>query len=56
LHSAPSGKEPAGAVTVDEGAGVYPPAEVLVTVADAEDEEDKNPLQKPWLQVLKAHC
>jgi hypothetical protein len=29
---------------------------VLVTVADAEDESDKNPLQKPWLQVLKAHC
>jgi hypothetical protein len=25
---------------------------VLVTVADAEDEEDKNPLQKPSLQVL----
>jgi hypothetical protein len=43
-------------VTVDEGAGVYPPAEVLVIVADAEEEEDKNPLQKPWLQVLKAHC
>lgn len=57
LHSAPSGREPGAAVTVDEGAGVKPPAGVLVITGDAEaEEEGTKPLQKPWLQVLKAHC
>jgi hypothetical protein len=63
LHSAPRGKDPAGATMVDEGAGIGPGAVgVVVIVADAEDdeaeEEAMKPLQRPCsrLHVLKAHC
>lgn len=45
LHCAPRGREPAGAVTVGEGAGVKPPG-VLVMVGVA-DEEAMKPLQRP---------
>ncbi len=59
LHSAPSGSVPGAAVTVGEGAGVKPPPWLLVTVGDAEeDEEGRKPLQRFCcrLHVLKAHC
>jgi len=57
LHWAPRGSDPGAAVTVDEGAGLNPPVGVLVIVGEAEGvDEDRKPLQRPWLQVLKAHC
>jgi len=61
LHSAPRARDPAGAVMVEEGAGLQPgDVGVLVMVADAEEaaaeELATKPLQKPWLQVLNAHC
>jgi len=57
LHAAPRGRDPAGAVTVDDGAGCAPWAGVLVIVADAAGEAlARMPLQKPPSQVLNAHC
>lgn len=60
LHWAPSGREPAAAVTVEEGAGCQPAVGVLVMVAEgtAEEEDAMKPLHRPCsrLQVLNAHC
>lgn len=59
-HSAPRGRVPGAAVTVDEGRGWKPPAlddaDVMVGVDDEAEDEARKPLQKPPLQVLKAHC
>jgi len=58
-HTAPSGKEPAGAVTVDDGGLTGEPVAVAVTVIGGDTKEvDRTPLQRPCckLQVLKAHC
>lgn len=47
-------------MTVDDGRGWKPPAldDVGVTEGVAEEAEDeaRKPLQRPPLQVLKAHC
>lgn len=47
-------------MTVDDGRGWKPPAldeaDVMVGVAEEAEEEAMKPLQKPPLQVLKAHC
>lgn len=46
-------------MTVDEGRGWKPPADVvdaIVGVAEEAEEEGMKPLQRPPLQVLKAHC
>jgi len=60
LHGAPRGRDPAGATTVDDGAGCGPWAGVLVMVADVEEaaaeEVAIKPLQRPPSQVLNAHC
>jgi hypothetical protein len=58
LHSAPSGREPAGAVMVGEGAGVKPPGVLVVVSVTGDAEDARKPLQRPCcvLQVLKAHC
>ena len=51
---------PGAAVTVDDGRGWKPPAlddaDVMVGVAEEAEDEGMKPLQKPPLQVLKAHC
>lgn len=59
MHSAPTGREPAAAVTVEDGRGWKPPVGLGVMVAEeAEEDEARKPLQRPCcrLQVLKAHC
>jgi hypothetical protein len=52
-HVAPKARDPAAAVTVGIGAPLL--VEVAEAAVEAVDDALK-PLQKPWLQVLNAHC